>query len=96
MAKQQLSAPPELTDIRDDVSIIELVNSMVEYAYRTRASDIHIEPETERVRVRLRIDGILHDMFILPKKIQQEVITRIKVLAALRTDEHASAQDGRF
>ncbi len=94
--KKTLEPPATLTTIQDGVSIIDLVNSMVEYAYSARASDIHIEPETERVRVRLRIDGILHDMFILPKKIQQEVITRIKVLAALRTDEHQAAQDGRF
>src|SRR3989338_449642 len=94
--KQREETPPELQDIKEDISIIQLVNSLVEYAYKTRASDIHISPETERVRVRLRIDGILHDMFILPKKIQSEVITRIKVLAALRTDEHQAAQDGRF
>lgn len=78
------------------ISIIDLVNSLVEYAYRARASDIHIDPEESRVRVRLRIDGVLHDVFIFPKHIQPELVTRIKVLSGLRTDEHQSAQDGRF
>lgn len=79
-----------------DISIVDLVDSLVEYGYRARASDIHIDPEENRVRVRFRIDGVLHDVFIFPKNIQSEVVTRIKVLAGLRTDEHQAAQDGRF
>ncbi|MBI5401532.1 type II/IV secretion system protein [Candidatus Wolfebacteria bacterium] len=79
-----------------EVSIINLVDSLIEHGYNSRASDIHIDPEEKRVRVRLRIDGILNDAFILPKDIQSEVITRIKVLSGLRTDEHQAAQDGRF
>lgn len=79
-----------------EVSIINLVDSLIENGYHSRASDIHIDPEEKRVRVRLRIDGILNDAFILPKDIQSEVITRIKVLSGLRTDEHQAAQDGRF
>ncbi len=79
-----------------DVSIIGLIDSLIDYAYNSRASDIHIDPEEKRLRVRLRIDGILNDAFILPKDIHSEVITRIKVLSGLRTDEHQAAQDGRF
>jgi len=79
-----------------DISIIGLVDSLIEYAYKADASDVHIDPEEKRVRVRLRIDGILNDAFVLPKEIQSEVITRIKVLSGLRTDEHQAAQDGRF
>lgn len=79
-----------------DLSIINLVDSLIEYAYRIGVSDVHIEPEDKRVRVRCRIDGILNDAFVLPKDIQSEVITRIKVLSGLRTDEHQAAQDGRF
>src|SRR3989344_2171267 len=78
------------------LSIINLVDSLVIYAYKARASDIHVDPEENRVRVRLRIDGVLHETFIFPKEIQSEVVTRIKVLSALRTDEHQAAQDGRF
>ncbi len=79
-----------------ELSIINLVDALIEHAYQTGTSDIHIEPEEERVRIRLRIDGILNDAFIFPRDIQSEVITRIKVLSGLRTDEHQAAQDGRF
>ncbi len=79
-----------------ELSIINLVDALINYAYQAGTSDIHIEPEEERVRIRFRIDGILNDVFIFPKDIQSEVITRIKVLSGLRTDEHQAAQDGRF
>lgn len=79
-----------------EVSIINLVNSLIEHAYDSRASDVHIDPEDKKVRVRLRIDGVLHDSFIFPKEIHSEIITRMKVLSGLRTDEHQAAQDGRF
>ena len=61
-----------------------------------RTSDIHVEPFDDKLVIRLRIDGVLADAFVLPKTIQSEVVTRIKVLAGLRTDEHQMAQDGRF
>lgn len=78
------------------LSIINLVDYMVEHAHRLRASDIHIDPQQKSVRVRLRIDGVLQDEHTLPKSIHSEVISRIKILAGLRTDEHQAAQDGRF
>lgn len=78
------------------LSIINLIDGLIEYAHNARASDIHIEPEEKRVRIRLRIDGVLRDSFILPKEIHSEIITRIKVLSGLRTDEHQAPQDGRF
>lgn len=80
----------------DKLSIINLVNGLMNRAYTSDASDIHIDPEETRVVVRLRIDGVLHDIFVLPKEIQPEVMTRLKVLSNLRTDEHQAAQDGRF
>ncbi|KKU93987.1 MAG: Type IV-A pilus assembly ATPase PilB [Candidatus Jorgensenbacteria bacterium GW2011_GWA1_48_13] len=88
--EKQLAAPPT------DVSIIELVDLFVEYAYSSRASDIHIEPADEKVAVRLRIDGILHDTLNFSKEFQDEVISRIKVLSGLKTDIHHIPQDGRF
>jgi type II secretory ATPase GspE/PulE/Tfp pilus assembly ATPase PilB-like protein len=69
---------------------------MIEEAYTLRASDIHINPTEENVRVRMRIDGVLQDTFICKKNIHSEIISRIKVLSGLRTDEHQAAQDGRF
>lgn len=78
------------------VSIIELVDLMVEHAYVSRSSDIHIEPAEEKVSIRLRIDGILKDAFDIPKDMHSEVISRIKVLSGLKTDIHHVPQDGRF
>lgn len=80
----------------EHISIISLIDSLIEHAGESRASDIHINPCHEHVRVRLRIDGVLQDSYVFQKNIHQEVISRIKVLAGLRTDEHAAAQDGRF
>jgi len=81
---------------RDEISIIDLVDALVEQAHALRASDIHIDPTESGVKVRLRIDGVLRDRFLLPLEIHSEVISRIKVLAWLRSDEHQAAQDGRF
>lgn len=77
-------------------SIIKLVDLLLEYAFLSRASDIHIDPESGKLVMRLRIDGVLRDSFIFPKELQPEIIARIKVLSGLRTDEHQMAQDGRF
>lgn len=86
----------ELKSSADEISIIRLVDALIGHAFKSRTSDIHIDPQEDNVRVRLRIDGVLHDAFILPKNIQQEIISRIKVVSGLRTDEHQAAQDGRF
>jgi type IV pilus assembly protein PilB len=80
----------------NQISIIRLVDNLISSAYELRASDVHIDPEDKEIRVRFRIDGVLHDNFIIPKELHSEIITRIKILSALRTDEHAAAQDGRF
>ena len=79
-----------------DISIIKLVDEFIAYAYLARASDIHIDPSEDRVKLRLRIDGVMHETFIIPKAIHDEVVSRIKVLAEMRMDEHQAAQDGRF
>lgn len=80
----------------EDVPIIKIVDTLVEYAYQNRASDIHIEPLEAEVQVRFRIDGILHNVLTLAKDIHDLIVTRVKVLSKLRTDEHFSAQDGKF
>src|SRR5437868_6186312 len=77
-------------------SIVTLIDHLVELAYHAKASDIHIDPQAQSLRVRLRIDGILQDEPQWPKSIQGEIISRIKILANLRTDEHQVPQDGRF
>lgn len=74
----------------------EIVNTLVEYAYQSRASDIHIEPHKKDAGVRFRIDGVLHDVLVLPLAVFEQVATRVKVAAKLRTDEHMAAQDGKM
>lgn len=76
--------------------VIELVDTLLEYAFDSRASDIHIEPLQDLVSVRFRIDGLLHEVATYPIDIHEKVSSRIKVIARLRTDEREIAQDGRF
>jgi len=80
----------------EDAPVIRIVDSIIDYAYENRASDIHLEPREDKVVVRYRIDGILHDVIYLPITLKEPVIMRIKVLAKMRTDEHLAAQDGKF
>ncbi|MDP2586123.1 MAG: ATPase, T2SS/T4P/T4SS family, partial [Candidatus Levybacteria bacterium] len=79
-----------------EAPIIKIVDLLVEYAYQNRASDIHIEPEKDQSIVRFRLDGVLHDVLRITKNVHEQVISRIKVLAKLKTDEHLSAQDGKM
>ncbi len=80
----------------EDVPIIRIIDTIFEYAHQNRASDIHIEPQENKVVVRYRIDGFLHDVITFSKDILDLVVTRIKILARLRTDEHRAAQDGEI
>lgn len=78
------------------ISIIQLVDNLIEHALALRASDIHIDPTAVNVAVRYRVDGVLETAHILPPTVLNEIITRLKILCGLRTDEHQSAHDGRF
>ncbi|MBL8029902.1 MAG: type II/IV secretion system protein [Candidatus Doudnabacteria bacterium] len=80
----------------EEASVISLVSLVIEHAHMACASDIHIDPFEEGLIFRFRVDGMLYKIFSLPRTIHQEVISRIKILSGLRTDEHQSAQDGRF
>lgn len=80
----------------EDIPIAKIVDLLITYAYRDKASDIHIEPEEKDLLVRFRIDGILHDVLRVDKKLHDRIISRIKVLSRLRTDEHLTAQDGKM
>ncbi|OGH20554.1 MAG: hypothetical protein A3D74_03050 [Candidatus Levybacteria bacterium RIFCSPHIGHO2_02_FULL_37_13] len=81
---------------KKSVSATELVDLIINYAYEDKASDVHIEPEEKDTLIRFRLDGVLHDMLTLPKNLHDQVVTRIKVLSRLRTDEHLSPQDGKL
>lgn len=84
------------TNPQNEENIVKLVNFFLEYAHDNRASDIHIEPMENSVSVRFRIDGVLHEVVEYPKELHDKIVFRIKIMAKLRTDEHAAAQDGRF
>jgi len=92
----KLAIENELKKGVGEISVINFVEMLIESAYISRASDIHLEPAEDKVAVRFRIDGILKDAFSFPKELQPEVITRIKVLSELKTDIHHVPQDGRF
>ena len=77
-------------------SIIHIVDELVEYAHDMRSSDIHVNPTADSLKVRFRIDGVLQDIFDIPKEMLMEIIGRIKILSNLRMDEHQNFQDGRF
>ena len=79
-----------------ELPIIKIVDTIISYAYKNKASDIHIEPEEKYSLVRFRIDGILHDIVKLPPEVHPKIVTRIKVLSKLRTDEHQAPQDGKI
>lgn len=79
-----------------DAPIAKIVSTILEFAIKSRASDIHIEPEETRTKVRYRIDGILHEKLSLPKSIHDALISRIKILSEMKIDEKRIPQDGRF
>jgi type IV pilus assembly protein PilB len=76
--------------------ITKIVETMVEFAIKARASDIHIESLEDRTRIRYRIDGILQEKLILPRSVHDAVVSRIKILSGLKIDEKRLPQDGRF
>ncbi len=83
-------------DLAEDAPIAKTVNVILEYAVKSRASDIHIEPRESMVQVRYRVDGVLRETMTLPKAILAAVVSRIKILSNLKIDEHRVPQDGRF
>ncbi len=85
-----------IEELEKVTTVTELVDLLIQKAFESAASDIHIDPQPESVVVRFRIDGILHDIVSLKINLHPLLITRIKVLSGMRTDEHYIAQDGRF
>lgn len=79
-----------------DAPVTRAVNTILDYAARSKASDIHIEPREKIVKVRYRVDGILHDEMSLPLHIHPALVSRIKILSNMKIDEHRVPQDGRF
>jgi len=79
-----------------DAPVARVVSTVLEYAVKAKASDIHIEPQEDRTRVRYRIDGILSERLSVPSNIHNALVSRIKILSHLKLDERRKAQDGRF
>lgn len=102
------SALQEVADVKPQVNtddgpeiireapVSNIVNQLLEYAVKSRASDIHIEPQEDRTRVRYRIDGILQEKILLPRGVHDALVSRIKILSVLKIDEKRLPQDGRF
>jgi type IV pilus assembly protein PilB len=83
-------------DVAEDSPIAQTVNLIIDYGVRAGASDVHIEPRENFVLVRYRVDGILREANKLPRKVLNSLVSRIKILANLKIDEHRAPQDGRF
>jgi type IV pilus assembly protein PilB len=92
LADEEVSAE----DLAEDSAIAQTVNLIIEYAIKSGASDIHIEPREKHVQIRYRVDGVLREANKLPKRTQAALVSRIKILSNLKIDERRAPQDGRF
>ncbi|MGD8985586.1 MAG: type II secretion system ATPase GspE, partial [Desulfobacteraceae bacterium] len=86
----------DLLDDTSDAPIIKLVNLMLSQGVKDRASDIHVEPTHDRLKIRYRVDGVLYDMLSPPKHVQSTLISRIKIMAKMNIAEKRLPQDGRI
>jgi len=86
----------DIKTIVQDSPISKALNTILEYAAKTRASDIHIEPLEDALKIRTRIDGVMREIMRLPKSVEPALVSRIKILANLKIDEHRAPQDGQF
>jgi type IV pilus assembly protein PilB len=95
-AKAEGSLNNNVKTIVQDSPISKALNTILEYAVKSRASDIHIEPLENALKIRCRVDGMLREIMQLPKSIEPALISRIKILSELKIDEHRIPQDGQF
>jgi type IV pilus assembly protein PilB len=90
------AATSNVKTIVQDSPISKALSTILEYAVKTRASDIHIEPLEKALKIRVRVDGVLREIMQLPKSIEPALVSRIKILSNLKIDEHRVPQDGQF
>jgi type IV pilus assembly protein PilB len=95
-AQKAADRAASIGNIVQDSPISKALSTILEYAAKNRASDIHIEPLKEGLKIRCRIDGILREIMKLPKSTEPPLISRIKILSNLKIDEHRVPQDGEF
>lgn len=86
----------KIGEIIKEPPIAKIVSYLLEFAVKSRASDVHIEPQEQKTRVRYRIDGVLHEKLALPRNVHAAVVSRIKILSDMKIDERRIPQDGRF
>ena len=90
------SGRPEAVTVNEDAPVVQVVHKLIAQGLRDRASDIHIEPQIDRVRVRFRVDGALHDVLDLPGSMGPAVVSRVKILAGMNIVERRRPQDGQI
>ena len=94
--KKEVTSLKEIEEEIKRAPVARIVSTILQYAVKSRASDVHIEPQAQSTRVRYRIDGILRERLSLPKHVHPSLVSRIKILANLKIDEVRVPQDGRF
>jgi general secretion pathway protein E len=101
--KQVSQFTPASADKADDIAMLtartpvaETLDLLIAQAVKDRASDVHIEPQGDRLRIRYRIDGILHDMFSFPLSVHSPLVSRVKILSEMDISEQRRPQDGQF
>ncbi len=98
-ASQAEQAAEEANDVKtivQDSPISQALSKILEYAVKARASDVHIEPLENTLKIRVRVDGVLREIMQLPKSIEPALVSRVKILSNLKIDEHRIPQDGQF
>jgi type IV pilus assembly protein PilB len=94
--KEKNNTDPKKMRIIEDAPVTKIVATIMRYAVEGGASDVHIEPMFDRIRVRFRVDGVLNTSLVLPLKVLDAVVARIKILSKMKLDEKRKPQDGRF
>ncbi|MDQ3093637.1 MAG: GspE/PulE family protein [bacterium] len=95
-SEEEVDGEVKEEDVAEDSPIAQTVNLIIEYAVKSSASDIHIEPRDKHLQIRYRIDGVLREANRLPKRTMAALVSRVKILANLKIDERRAPQDGRF
>lgn len=95
-AEQKAEEASDVKTIVQDSPISQALSKILEYAIKSRASDIHVEPLENALKIRCRVDGVLREIMQLPKSIEPALVSRVKILSNLKIDEHRVPQDGQF
>ncbi|MDP3973841.1 MAG: ATPase, T2SS/T4P/T4SS family [Candidatus Daviesbacteria bacterium] len=95
-ASKPIEVAGEGPQVIREAPVSNIIDQLLEYAIKVRASDIHIEPQEDKTRVRYRVDGVLAEKIILPRGVHEALVSRVKILSVLKIDEKRLPQDGRF